>query len=127
MGGGESHIYGDFIREINVSVAKTPKLKLKIHLFRTEEATKLRFLCRWVLLMVSSINQFVLKTRWTVFKPSSALDPQTFSRVCVCLVKLTPELLNRGSVVLWFCLTSLNKYTGWRVFLYVRDALSRES
>lgn len=126
MEGRESHIYGDFIHEINVSVEKPPKLKLKIHWCRTEDAAKLHFPCCWVSLMASSINQLVLKTRWPVFNPSLVLDPQTFSRVGVCLVKPTPELLNQGSVVRWFRLTSLNKYTRWRVFLCVRQALSSE-
>lgn len=56
----------------------------------------------------------------------SPLDEEP-ARVCVCLLKLTPELLNQGSAVLRFCLSSLNKYTRRRVFLNVRDALSEES
>lgn len=31
------------------------------------------------------------------------------ARVWVCLLKLTPQLLNQGSAVLRFCLSSLNK------------------
>lgn len=127
MEGRESHIYGDFIRETS-ALKKKPQTKAE-NLFVQD-----RRRYKAPVMLLGFINRFQHKPvcpedPLDCFEPLFGAGPadEESARVCVCLVKLTPELLNQCSVVLWFCLTSLSKYTPRRVFLYVHDALSRES